>query len=58
MRRAEGGSDQKTDARVKVRPGKRSGQAHIHLIPRREGDIPNPRGGVRGVIPAKMDYQT
>jgi diadenosine tetraphosphate (Ap4A) HIT family hydrolase len=30
--------------------------AHIHLIPRRDGDIPNPRGGVRGVIPAKMDY--
>ena len=32
--------------------------AHIHLIPRRDGDIANPRGGVRGVIPAKMDYQT
>jgi hypothetical protein len=26
------------------------------LIPRREGDIPAPRGGVRGVIPAKMNY--
>jgi len=30
--------------------------AHIHLIPRRDGDTPNPRGGVRGVIPAKMGY--
>ena len=30
--------------------------AHIHLIPRRDGDIPNPRGGVRGVIPDKMAY--
>jgi ATP adenylyltransferase len=30
--------------------------AHIHLIPRREGDTPNPRGGVRGVIPGKMNY--
>jgi ATP adenylyltransferase len=30
--------------------------AHIHLIPRREGDTPRPRGGVRGVIPEKMDY--
>jgi ATP adenylyltransferase len=30
--------------------------AHIHLIPRREGDTPAPRGGVRGVIPDKMDY--
>jgi ATP adenylyltransferase len=30
--------------------------AHIHVIPRRLGDTPNPRGGVRGVIPAKMSY--
>ena len=30
--------------------------AHIHLIPRRDGDTPNPRGGVRGVVPDKMDY--
>ena len=29
---------------------------HIHLIPRRHGDTPNPRGGVRGVIPHKMNY--
>jgi diadenosine tetraphosphate (Ap4A) HIT family hydrolase len=30
--------------------------AHIHLIPRRDGDTPNSRGGVRGVIPEKMSY--
>lgn len=30
--------------------------AHIHLIPRRVGDTKSPRGGVRGVIPARMDY--
>ena len=30
--------------------------AHIHLIPRRTGDTPYPRGGVRGVIPEKMSY--
>lgn len=30
--------------------------AHIHLIPRRKGDTPKPRGGVRGVIPDKMAY--
>ncbi len=30
--------------------------AHIHLIPRRDGDTPDPRGGVRGVIPEKMAY--
>ncbi|MBM0105824.1 HNH endonuclease [Steroidobacter sp. S1-65] len=30
--------------------------AHIHLIPRRRGDCPNPRGGVRAVIPGRADY--
>lgn len=30
--------------------------AHMHLIPRRDGDTPNPRGGVRGVIPDNMSY--
>jgi len=30
--------------------------AHLHLIPRRDGDTPHPRGGVRGVIPGKMSY--
>lgn len=30
--------------------------AHCHLIPRRLGDHPNPRGGVRAVIPGKADY--
>ena len=29
---------------------------HIHLIPRRKGDVENPRGGVRGVIPEKQKY--
>lgn len=31
---------------------------HIHLIPRRNNDTPCPRGGVRGVIPDKMNYPT
>jgi len=30
--------------------------AHIHLIPRRDGDTDDPRGGVRGVIPHKRKY--
>ncbi len=30
--------------------------SHIHLIPRRQGDMENPRGGVRGVIPVKQHY--
>ena len=29
---------------------------HIHIIPRRQGDTPNPRGGIRGVIPLKQKY--
>jgi ATP adenylyltransferase len=29
---------------------------HIHLIPRHRGDVENPLGGVRGVIPARMRY--
>ena len=29
---------------------------HIHLIPRFKGDLPDPRGGVRWVIPDKADY--
>ena len=41
--------------------GKFSGQSimhcHIHLIPRREGDVENPQGGVRSVIPKKQHYK-
>lgn len=29
---------------------------HVHLIPRYKGDVENPRGGVRGVIPSKQNY--
>ena len=54
-------SDKKiTGFNVGTNSGESAGQtkfhAHIHLIPRRDGDTPKPRGGVRGVIPDKMDY--
>lgn len=29
---------------------------HVHLIPRYQGDMENPKGGVRGVIPSKQKY--
>jgi hypothetical protein len=28
----------------------------VHLIPRRQGDVQDPRGGVRGIIPNKAAY--
>ena len=49
-----------TGFNIGMNSGESAGQtvmhAHIHLIPRRRGDTPNPRGGVRGVIPEKMSY--
>ena len=41
--------------------GKISGQSimhcHIHIIPRREGDVESPQGGVRSVIPKNQHYK-
>ena len=46
---------------VGINIGKDAGQSimhcHIHLIPRRKGDVEDPRGGVRGVIPEKQKYK-
>lgn len=45
---------------VGINCGEDAGQTifhcHVHLIPRRNGDIENPRGGVRGIIPDKRSY--
>jgi diadenosine tetraphosphate (Ap4A) HIT family hydrolase len=39
-----------------VEAGPTSFHCHVHLIARRKGDVQEPRGGVRGVIPDKQDY--
>lgn len=45
---------------IGINVGNAAGQTvphiHIHLIPRYKGDVENPRGGVRNVIPEKGDY--
>jgi len=45
---------------IGINVGEMAGQSifhlHIHVIPRYKGDVDNPRGGVRGVIPDKKLY--
>ena len=45
---------------IGVNDGHAAGQtiphAHIHVIPRYAGDVPDPRGGIRWVIPEKARY--
>ena len=45
---------------IGVNAGLSAGQTifhcHVHVIPRRDGDVENPKGGVRGVIPQKQSY--
>ena len=45
---------------IGINIGEASGQTiphiHIHLIPRYNGDVAEPKGGVRGVIPRKKEY--
>lgn len=47
---------------VGLNDGQAAGQtvmhAHVHVIPRRKGDVPDPRGGVRWIMPAKARYWT
>ena len=45
---------------VGLNDGKAAGQtvmhAHVHVIPRRIGDVPDPRGGVRWILPDRAAY--
>lgn len=45
---------------IGINCGKSAGQTvphcHIHIIPRYDGDVEDPTGGVRGVIPSKQKY--
>jgi len=45
---------------IGINEGELAGQSimhlHLHIIPRRKGDVQNPRGGIRGVIPDKANY--
>lgn len=45
---------------IGINDGAAAGQTvqhlHVHLIPRYRGDVPDPRGGVRWVMPGKAKY--
>jgi len=45
---------------IGINDGEAAGQTvihlHVHLIPRYEGDMEDPRGGVRWIFPDKADY--
>lgn len=49
-----------TGFNIGINVGESAGQTvfhcHLHLIPRRNCDVDDPRGGVRGVIPDKQKY--
>jgi diadenosine tetraphosphate (Ap4A) HIT family hydrolase len=50
-----------TGYNVGINMGESAGQTcmypHVHLIFRRDGDMEDPKGGVRGVIPSKQKYE-
>jgi diadenosine tetraphosphate (Ap4A) HIT family hydrolase len=39
-----------------VAAGQSIPHCHMHIIPRYQGDVKDPRGGIRGVIPGKQNY--
>ena len=47
---------------IGINMGTEAGQTvmypHVHLIPRRAGDVADPVGGVRGVVPGQANYRS
>jgi len=60
VRRAIGTADSPAGFNIGVNVGAAAGQTvghvHVHVIPRYLGDVKDPRGGVRWVIPERADY--
>ena len=56
----EGGSERPDGYNIGINVGEAAGQtighAHLHVIPRYVGDVPDPRGGLRWVLPARAAY--
>lgn len=50
------------DHTIGINDGPAAGQTvphlHVHVIPRRPGDVADPRGGIRWVLPDTADYWT
>ena len=56
----EAGTPRPDGYNIGINVGEAAGQTvrhlHVHVIPRYRGDVPDPRGGVRHVIPGKGNY--
>ena len=59
-RQLEAGPSPPEGYNIGINVGEAAGQTvahlHVHVIPRYRGDVPDPRGGVRHVIPGKGNY--